>query len=58
MLVHDYSGPVLVVGDKVQALIKGIISDDDTIEQLITLYVVRVEGDRVGLSFRAETDQA
>ena len=50
-LLINYDGPKLRKGKKVIAIIKGIISDEETDGETSTLYVARVSGQRMALTF-------
>ena len=51
VLIRNYAGDKLTVGDHLEVLIKGIIADDDVDEQLATMIVVRVDDDQIALVF-------
>ena len=54
ILIDHYTGPELGVGMRVRALIRGIISDADSNEQLTTMYVARCMGRQVAFTFFRE----
>ena len=51
LLIRQYSGDELAVGDHLKVLIKGIIADDDVDQQLANMVVKRVDGEEVALGF-------
>ncbi len=51
VLINNYEGPELSEGDTVRVLIEGIISDDDSGYELAYMYVVRIQGTQLALSF-------
>jgi len=51
VLVENYGGPELRRGKEVHATIKGVISDGDTIGQIVTMYVAWVADKRVAFTF-------